>query len=192
MACDRIAVVTAEVNYDLERHLLNANNRARLYEFLKSKGLSYRGVRVSGGGVILTSSAPYAAKTAVAVKQWATMENQLRILSIVKSAGATITGTAMDAQGGMAFSAEYRGIKYSIHVDTDGKLTFGTDSGTFEQGKALIMATLQVLRANGINISNVGKIETHNHSVQADTVYSANSCKLSVNSTPGEDGWHTH
>lgn len=191
MPCDRVARASATVALNLEQYLKDDAKMRALVSYLRPtfrnvndllRGVRFRGSHVEMSGYAYDNLAGFVN----AIKTWTARENQLRVLAVMQSLGATIVKTAMDAQGGAAFQARLKNIQLSVHVDINGYLTIATDNGTFEDGKKLIEGSLRAMQAAGVTISGVTAVETHKEHATIERN------RITVNAIPGEDGYHTH
>ena len=191
MPCDRVARASAEVALDLENYLKDDAKMRSLMDYLRKthsdanhlmRKVRFRGSRVEMSGYAFENLAGFVNE----IKKWTARENQLRVLGVMQSLGATIIKTVMDAQGGVAFQCRIKNIQMSVHVDINGHLTIATDNGTFEDGKKLIEGSLRAMQSAGVEISGVTAVETHKeHAVMERN-------RITVNAIPGEDGYHSH
>lgn len=198
MPCPLVAKARGKAALNLESHLEIAGKHDQLVAFLAAKlkipeksvrwGLRYN-LRVRGSAFEVVSASFNPERWMVGIKQWAARENQLRIAAVFMAAGAVMQTTAQDAQGGVAFRCTIRNIIMSVHVDTDGNVTLATDTGSFSDGKKLIVGMLQALSNAGITVTGIKEIEQHGGAGRQTVT---DRGRLKVGEVPGENGWHTH
>lgn len=62
-------------------------------------------------------------------------------------------------------------IKADIVIGPDGKVTVFTRGGTFNEGRKKLLALIEELKAQGLEITETGDVEQHRHDEQSVTVH---------------------